>query len=139
MGKRTGRPKGKKSFEQQVRDLDEHFVEEVLMASPEKLGDKLIALTKYRIELEEQKENDIDLKRAKEEAAEAGKVYSEGFKAIKMKQKYIFNLLSSQGTIDRIGNSDVTKALKDLKKSLGDGAELTISTSDGKTTTEVTL
>lgn len=130
----------KKSFEAKVRDLDEHFVEEVLMASPEKLGEKLIGLTKYRIELEDQKENDIDLKRAQEEYAEAGAVYRENFKAIKMKQKYIFNLLSSQGLIDSVGTSpSLQQAVKNLKRSLGDDTEISVTFSDGKTTSEAIL
>lgn len=137
MGRKKGSGKsGKKSFEQQVRDLDEFFVDEVLMMTPEKLGDKLISLTKYRIEMEEQKDNDLDLKKAKEAAQEAGKVYSEAFKAIKLKQKYIFNLLSQQGRIDSVGDEKtvnyetVAKAVEKLKESLGD-AELTVTASSG--------
>ncbi len=130
----------KKSFESKVRDLDEHFVEEVLALTPEQLGNKLIGLTKYQIELQDEKENDEDLQSLKEQVAEAGKVYSEGFKAIKMKQKYIFNLLTNQGALDSVGSDkNVQKAIKNLKKSLGDDSSISITVSDGQTTSEVTL
>lgn len=124
----------KKSFEQKVRDLDKHFVEEVLVMSPEALGDKLISLTKYGIELTEEKENDDDLKMKREALAEAGKIYSEGLRAIKLKQKYIFNLLSNQGAVDRVtgGNKGLAKAVQGLKKTIGDGAEMTVSINGGK-------
>ena len=85
----------KKSFESKVRELDEHFVEEVLVSSPEKLAKKLSDLTKYRVELDELKENDLELRNAKEKYGEAGAGYKEDFKAIRMKQKYIVNLLKN--------------------------------------------
>lgn len=124
----------KKSFEQKVRDLDEHFVEEVLPMSPEQLGDKLISLTKYGIELTEEKENDEDLKTKREALAEAGKVYSEGLKAIKLKQKYIFNLLSNQGAVDHVthNNQALAKAVNNLKRSVADDTEITVSVNGGK-------
>ncbi len=115
-----GRKKGSsKSFEQKVRDLDEHFVNEVLTMSPKDLNAKLISLTKYQIELQEAKNNDEDLRIKKEAASEAGKVYSEDFKAIKMKQKYIFNLLGNAGdpVTTETSLAQVQKAVKALKDS----------------------
>lgn len=124
-----------KSAEQKMRDLDENFVEEVLALSPEKLNEKLVNLTKYRIELEDAKENDVDLKQAQEQAKEAGAQYSEGFKAIKMKQKYIFNLLGNQGVSSdstERATKELARQMKGLKKSLGDDSEITISVNGGK-------
>ena len=85
----------KDSFETKVRDLDPYFVDEVLSASPEQLKSKLVEITKYALALQEERDNDEDLKNKKEIAKEAGAVYAEGLKAAKMKSKYIVNLLNN--------------------------------------------
>lgn len=89
----------RKSLEEKINDLDQFFLESIQGSDSEKLKDELIKLDKYEGELISQKEDDEDLKQRQEEAKEAGRVYTEGFKAIKLKRQYILRMMSDQGQI----------------------------------------
>lgn len=89
----------RKSLEEKINDLDQFFIESLQGSQSDDLKNKLVDLDRYEGDLINQKEDDEDLKQKQEIAKEAGKVYSEGFKAIKLKRQYILRMLSDQGKL----------------------------------------
>jgi hypothetical protein len=90
---------GKKSLEEKINDVDQFFLESVQGSDAEELKKKLIALDSYEGELSDTKEDDEDLKDKIEIAKEAGAVYRDGFKAIKLKRQFLLRVLKDKGAI----------------------------------------
>jgi len=88
-----------KSLEEKISDLDQFFIESVEGLQGEALKKKLFELDKYEGDLMSQKEDDEDLKEKQAIAKEANAIYSEGFKAIKLKRKFLLRMLTDQGQI----------------------------------------
>ena len=89
----------KKTLEDKIRDIDQFFMESVEGNTSDELKKKLISLDSYEGELSQTKEDDEDLKDKMELAKEAGAVYRDGFKAIKLKRQLLLRMLKDQGAI----------------------------------------
>jgi FtsZ-binding cell division protein ZapB len=96
-----GRGKGKKtkSLEDKIRDLDEHFLDEVVGLNPEQLKDKLASLMGHQEEIEEARADDEDLKSLEEQVKTAKLTYTEPLKAIKLKKTMLVRILKDQGKL----------------------------------------
>jgi hypothetical protein len=90
----------KKSLEEQIKDHDTVFVDEVLAASDEALKDRLMRLAAYDSVLEKKRSEDGDLKSLQEQAKEAGKTYSVPLSVNKLKRKLIVEILHGRGKVD---------------------------------------
>lgn len=91
--------KGPKTLYDLVKEVDPDFASEVYALSPEQLDAKLVTMAKTQTEIEDAKSKDMDLKSKQEQAKEAGKVYSTQFKALKLKRKFIFQVLQERGKV----------------------------------------
>lgn len=89
----------KKTLEDQIRELDSSFVDEVVSATEEQLKDRLTRLAQYDVELDRSQADDQDLKDKKEIAAEATRSYSEPRKANKLKRQLVVRILSDRGKL----------------------------------------
>ena len=96
MAKKRG-PKGPKTLEEKMKDLDEFFVDEIRSTTAEGVKDKLIKLDRYEGELEDARKEDADLASKKEAAKVAGETYSIPLKAIKLKRAFALKVLTEKG------------------------------------------
>jgi predicted methyltransferase len=89
--------KGPKTLYDKINDIDKNFTSEVYALSQEQLNAKLSEMAKTQTETEDAKSKDTDLKSKQEQAKEAGKVYGEIFKALKMKRQFVIQVLQERG------------------------------------------
>ena len=92
-----GRKPGKKDLVTQVRDLDAEFADAVPSMSVDELNKKLADMAKYDEELNQAKELDTDLARAREQLKVCNETYKTPKKAIKLKTKLIVETLQGRG------------------------------------------
>lgn len=88
-----------KSIEDKIRDIDEHFLSEVVGMSPDQLKSKLTSIVGHEEEIKEAHGNDEDLKRAEEEVKTMKSTYTEPLKAIKLKKSLLVRMLKDQGQL----------------------------------------
>lgn len=91
------KPKGPKTLEEKVKEVDEYFVEEIRLSTPEAIKEKLIKLDRYEDELISIREEDEDLRAKRDAARIAGETYSVPLKAIKLKRAFSLKILSEKG------------------------------------------
>lgn len=91
--------RGPKTLFDKVKEIDPYFAEEVYSATDDKLNEKLSTIAKEMTTNEIARDNDLDLKRLKEQARVAGETYSVPLKACKLKRQFIYNILKERGKI----------------------------------------
>lgn len=89
---RTPRTLGEK-----VQALDPSFHETAMALSRDQAATKIVELAKYQEDLHSAESNDIDLRSKQEAAKEAKKGYSEQYSAIKLKTKFLLEVITSKG------------------------------------------
>jgi hypothetical protein len=89
--------KREKTFAEKVQEIDGAFTSEVDGMSVQQLEGRLSMYAKAAQVNSEAQEADDDLKQLKAEAKEAGAPYRDLSKALKMKNKYIVQLIRAKG------------------------------------------
>lgn len=89
--------KEKLSFEQQFQKDNPDFAGEVAGLSVQDLNNRLAEFAKAAEWNETKKEEDEDLARAQAEAKEAGAVYRDEKKALRVRSKYVISLIKEKG------------------------------------------
>lgn len=87
----------KKSIEEQIKEMDGSFVDEVLSMDADALAKRLVGLVKNQQEIQKAKTDDDDLKRAAEVKKGLEETYSLPLKAIKLKLSFLVQLLKEKG------------------------------------------
>ena len=96
MAKRGRKAKGPKSLEEKVRDADPAFPDEVRVATPDQIKDRLVKLDRYETELLDAKKNDLELQSLREKTKTANETYSEPLKALKLKREFVLSILAEK-------------------------------------------
>ena len=91
------RARKSKSTYDKLKEIDPQFLENIQSAAKENLDGKIVELTKYQEEISEAKKADPDLQRLQEQVRFANAGYRETQGAIKLKIKYVVELLKSKG------------------------------------------
>lgn len=91
------KPKGPKTLEEKVKDVDEYFVEETRLSTSDQIKERLVKLDRYEDELLAIRDEDEDLKIKRDAARIAGETYSIPLKAIKLKRAFSLKVLSEKG------------------------------------------
>jgi hypothetical protein len=86
----------KKSVQEKMKDANPEFVMACEGLSIEQLDSRLAGLAKDAESINEAKENDTDLAAAKETASSLGAPYRETKKAVKLKTKYVLQLIKER-------------------------------------------
>jgi len=89
--------RSKKTIQEKVQSEFPEFVSETGGLSADQLNNKLATLAKYLDDTETAKENDSDLEQAQAVASELSAPYKEAKKVLKMKSKYVIELLKEKG------------------------------------------
>lgn len=92
----------KTPFEKMVaklKEIDPYFVESVYSSKDDDLFSKFGSLAKSMTEVENARDNDVDLKTKKEELKVLNETYTEPLKAIKLKRKFIYKILEERGKV----------------------------------------
>ena len=115
---RQKKQKGPATTYDKLAKVDPHFLEEVTEGtSTLALKDRIVNLSRNAAEIAEAKENDLDLAEKSEALKEANASYTEPLKAIKLKTKYLHEMLKSRG--------DLIKNASSLEKLTEQGVEVT--------------
>jgi len=80
-----------------IQKEDPAFIDEVMSMTADQLKDKVISLTRHQEEILNAKEKDTDLLSMQEQLKTAKETYSLPLKAIKLKVKYLIEMLESKG------------------------------------------
>ena len=88
---------GKDTLVQKVHKLDPYFVDEVQSLDSAAIKTKIVELAKNREAIEKAKEDDTDLQSLKEQLKTANEGYGQQNKGIKLKTKFLLELLASKG------------------------------------------
>lgn len=91
--------KGPKTLFDKINEIDPNFTSEAYALTQEQLNSKLSDMAKQQTEVEDARSLDQDLKSKQEQAKEAGKVYGEVFKALKLKRKFVIQVLQERGKV----------------------------------------
>lgn len=79
------------------REGREDFVTEMMGASPAQLDSKMLGLAKHREEIQNTKDNDEELKKAKAEAKNLGSPYNDQMKMNKKLTRFVALLMKEKG------------------------------------------
>jgi hypothetical protein len=97
MAKRGRKAKGPKTLEEKIRDADVSFVDEIRVATPDQIKDRLVKLDRYETELLDTKKNDMELQSLREKTKTANETYSVPLKAVKLKREFMLVVLTEKG------------------------------------------
>jgi len=86
----------KKSVQEKIREENPEFVEACKSLTLAELDNRLAGLAKDAESVDEARESDEKLANAKEEASSLGAPYRDAKKAIKLKTKYILELIKER-------------------------------------------
>lgn len=89
--------KGKKTFREIVEEQHSDWAGSVQGLKLEELDQRLLALAKYQEELNEFKDQDVQLEQAQDLVKELSAPHKENMKANKLKQKYVIMLIKEKG------------------------------------------
>jgi hypothetical protein len=84
-----------KTLFDKVMEIDPIFAKEVTTMTADGLKNELYKMAKHRVEIDEAKSNDMDLKSAQDHVKELNETYAEPLKAIKLKSKLAVQYLKS--------------------------------------------
>lgn len=88
--------KGKKSLQDKIKEAFPEFYEELLLKSEAELNDRIAQLAKDSESVQDAKEADEGLAEAQAKSTELGAPYREAKSAIKLKIKYIIQILKNE-------------------------------------------
>lgn len=91
--------KPKKSVEERIKKDSPEFVAEVVALSVDELNARVLTLTKELEQIEETKEEDVELQSARELVAEYSGPYNEGKRVAKLRTKYLIQLIKEKGGV----------------------------------------
>ncbi len=91
--------KTKISIEDKIRKDNPEFVSEVERLDAPALEKRLSDLAKGAEDVEDAKEADESLEQAKAQATELGAPYRDAKKSIRLKMRYIINILKERGSV----------------------------------------
>lgn len=89
--------KAKKTLEDKVREEYEHFYQEVIGLSVGDLEKRLATYAKEREKVDVAMDQDVELKETRAKAKDLAAPYNESKKALKLKNKFIVQLISDKG------------------------------------------
>jgi hypothetical protein len=89
--------KAPRTLGEKVQALDPAFHESAMSFSRDEAATKIVDLAKYQGEMKEAESNDMDLKSKQEASKEAKKGYSEAYKAVQLKTKFLLEVITSKG------------------------------------------
>jgi hypothetical protein len=89
--------RGPKTLFDKIKEVDPYFCEEMYSATDEKLLERLSQIAKDTTSNEIARDADIDLLRLKEQVKVAGETYSIPLKALKMKRRFVYDILKERG------------------------------------------
>ena len=93
------RGRTKKSLEDKIKEIDEHFLDEVISMEPDQLKTKLAKMVGHEEEILEAKKNDESLKELEDQVKTAKATYAEPLSAIKLKKTLVVRMLRDQGKL----------------------------------------
>lgn len=96
---KRGRKQNASTLYDKVNKVDPEFASSVHTMTDDELKNKLMHLNKYESEMEDAKQNDQELREAKERVKVAMESYREPLKASKLKRKFILQILSERGKV----------------------------------------
>ena len=73
------------------------FVDEVVRLTADQLEARIVSLAKHQAEVEQAKEDDLELAQASELAKDLNAPYKDSLKAVKEKTQYLLHLLAEKG------------------------------------------
>ena len=97
--KQMKQAKAKKTVLDKVKDLDPTFATEVFTMPDGDLKEKIVTLTKYSMDIEEARGEDVDLATLKEQLKTCNQTYTEPLKANKLKRQLIVDVLKNRGNL----------------------------------------
>jgi hypothetical protein len=88
---------GGNTLSAKVQREDPAFIDEVMSMTSDQLKDKIVSLARNQEEILTAKEKDMDLLSLSEQLKTAKETYSLPLKAIKLKVKYLVEMLEAKG------------------------------------------
>ena len=93
------KPRAKKSLWDKVHDIDPGFATGINTMTDDEIATKLVEMANEDGRIEAAKEDDLDLKRAREELSECNKTYSVPLGNNKLRRKLCLETLQGRGKL----------------------------------------